>query len=127
MKREIKFKGKVITTDQWIYGYYTRFKTLGQYHHFIYDEGNVSWEVDPETVGQYTGLKDRNGKEIYEGDIVKTSWYNELLEVIYLEYQFLFEIKASVNYKFVSFDNFEWPDDFEVIGNRWSNPDLLEG
>ena len=68
MKREIKFRGKIRgrasdkTTGQWIYGYYKK-DQHGEFINDIY--------VDPKTVGQYTGLDDKNGHEIYEGDILQ--------------------------------------------------------
>lgn len=84
---------------------------------FIYD-------VDAFIIEQYTGLKDRNGKEIYEGDIVGFKWTKRLYVVTYRIYDasFILENDEWEEAIHLSLDK----DDFEVFGNIHENPELLE-
>lgn len=113
--REILFRGKVLGENKWVDGYYVKqFNT-----NTIYCKDDCEFEyrnVDPETVCQYTGLKDKNGQKIFEWDILK--WDNEwpdYCEVARWDYE-LFDMRKN-----------DWAQFCEVIGNRWDNPELLEG
>jgi len=123
--REIKFRGKRKNNGEWVYGCYYQYSD-GRVAILTHEDiGFQYWtgkqQVDPKTVGQYTGLKDKNDKEIYEGDIVKANMdfgpggMAEQTTSIYWDenvggWQFNYFDKATI----------------EIIGNIHDNPELLE-
>lgn len=134
--REIVFRGKDINNKGWVYGALVqqqddplREKTLiisySNYQYGDFSEA-VIHEVDPKTVGQYTGLVDKTGMEIFEGDIVS----------IYNSKAFLFAVAWNDNHYILKCttngvsDNIlnviESPEDVEVVGNIYDNPELIK-
>lgn len=134
MNREIKFRGKSI--DEWVYGMLCKvnegdtehgepIKYKIQTDEKEYGEYVNCFITDENTIGQYTGLHDKNGKEIYKGDIVKIKYRDEDIgKVIYEHNGFSIDVtNMNKNYGRVSFVN----NFIEVIGNIYENPELLGG
>ena len=127
MKREIKFRG-LNSKGAWIYGMPTYDMKYMFEHESINSVDN--YEIDPKTVGQYTGLKDKNEKEIYEGDIVISKCDVSVLYVVkfgqymYSDACFFLEEISDINPPLRFFSR--GIEQTEIIGNIYQNPELLE-
>ena len=126
--REIKFRGKRVDNGEWVYG--------DLHHGFITDNGYINGrEIRPETVGQFTGLKDKNGVEIYEGDIVTACWYDyeepnhDMTGIVEFTEGWMSYWIADYDQKEFSELNGQGHDRWtiEVIDNIYDNPELMEG
>lgn len=134
--RTIKFRGKRLDNREWVIGQLV--KMWGEWHILNSDNVNTAYPVDPATVGQYTGLKDRDGRDVYEGDIFKDS--SGVLRTVFqvpggLAFEenpvaFGYDHRAPV-YPYsplAESQNEAWISQCcEVIGNIHDNPELLKG
>ena len=133
--REILFRGKRVDNGEWVYGWYAPLvcndKTVISY---IRDKNGTDKEVIPETVGQYTGLTDKNGKKIFEGDIVSyedcpaSDYYRETIIINRGVIEFSDGAFYATERETVDMDDliYNGTMDCEVIGNIHDNPELLE-
>ena len=143
MNREIKFRGYSIKENKWKYGYLSKYNNK----HGISDDMGIGDFVYKESIGEYTGLKDQNGVEIYEGDRVRRPAYSveerdclgDLVELYHapekigevIMYEGAWCLKFELNekkvlnpfFEMMEFDRF---DLIEVIGNIYENKNLLE-
>ena len=135
--REILFRGKRIDNGEWVEGYFVNLWLIHyqKYQPIITDNNAVSYDIDPSTVGQYTGLTDKNGKKIFEGDIVDASnewWYasgpaGHDSPVILVEWSNdLCGFEPFANYDCDYCGVYISAENCEVIGNIHDNPELLK-
>ena len=124
--REINFRGYNRKNKQWIYGFYLQNRGA----HFVCPDefaNGKSWddyEVDPETVGQFTNLYDKNHKRIFEGDILKVCEEKTLIEVRFVRGVFAFLWDGDLDDEFpCNAPTHEWAN---VIGNIYDDPKLLK-
>ncbi len=144
---EIKFRGKIKNSDEWAFGFpYSEkgkaFIMEGNILDFCYQveddselivEHNfyvIAHEVDPETVGQYIGLKDKNGKEIYKDDVVEFMYKDPnnmenskevRCQIVFHEGMFCLKWKDGyINKAPLN------PEKYTVVGKIHENPDLLK-
>lgn len=147
--REILFRGKCVDTGVWYEGGYihlhkTTHCPIGdpdRFHdndiHQIVFERMTDWElpnqhlrvdVNPETVGQFTGLTDKNGKKIFEGDILKDDW-GKIYKVFYTTKSCSFMVECTVTPNEWETGNYRigeaWRETIRVIGNIHDNQELL--
>ena len=138
--REILFKAKRKNNGEWIEGDYNHFidgRAGIEHTHQHLGSGiytRVTIEVDPETVCQYTGLKDRNGKKIFEGDIVESKFTKKPYPVYFGEYSYTneygeeddacgwYNIEEGKYKTALGCKTDVWAT---IIGNIYDNPELM--
>jgi len=134
--RQIKFRGKRLDNDEWVYGFLYQLELLpycGLGAMILTDDDNCESDaiipfnlafrkgvdlfmVDKETVGQFTGLHDADGKEIYEGDLLLSFENSEVFEVVYDAPRFCFK-DNDFGFRFLNH-----PENFLVCGNAYDAP-----
>ena len=134
--REILFRGKRVDNGEWIQGDIVQFPVHGVVRIVEQEPSYKDAEVDSDTVGQYTVLTDKNGRKIFEGDIIHLEYSQ-----VFFGGEYFGEYTAEVSYKEGCFitdginngDEIETPlsgfdnDELEIIGNIHDNPELLGG
>lgn len=134
--REILFRGKRVDNGEWIQGDIVQNPVHGVVRIVEQKPSYKDAEVDSDTVGQYTGLTDKNGRKIFEGDIIHLEYSQVFFGGVYFG-----EYTAEVSYKEGCFitdgmnngDEIETPlsgfnnDEVEIIGNIHDNPELVGG
>lgn len=140
--REILFKAKSVVNGEWFEGYYLKkYDLLEKEEHFIYIENKpnkwICTEVDPETLCQFTGLCDKNGKKIWENDIIKYHFGEIYAPIKYGYYQNCFDSQKTEHLGFyvdwtgdkcLRKDLGYWIDMVYAmpVGNIFDNKELLQ-
>ena len=130
-EREIKYRGlktfQIFSGEMksvWIYGFYLKRGTYGdpgpQAHIFVYENGYEGYRVDAKTIGQFTGLVDNTGKEIYEDDIISTS-DGKIGIVEFHNGSFVVDYGQNMIQTLYELQNWK----LTILGNRFENPELL--
>ena len=130
MNSTIKFRGKSIYDEEWLYGFLVkiekdRYAVIPPLNDIDIGKSFSMYEVCTETIGQFTGLFDKNGKEIYEGDIIKG--FDIIIEVWYSEDKacFMEEMKEPQNDMVDILGGYDTAR-MEIIDNIYDHPQLIK-
>lgn len=131
--REILFRGKRTDDGEWVEGYYSYSPEIDKHmittadlaHPFGTNFG--FYKVIPETVSQFTGLTDKNGRKVFEGDIVKiVDTFNGIIRGVVCWCNGAFWADCTPTYGEYCFYGIDYLP-VEIIGNIYDNPELLKG
>ena len=128
--RKIMFRGMAISSThqkkEWVYGFYHNTTPVNTTNHYIKYEG-IDVLVDPDTVGEFTGVHDKNGKPIFEGDIIEfvngqkrkdvNSEWEDDKETVLVEFN-------GGSFSCAGYSLSE--DAITIIGNKYENPELVK-
>lgn len=137
--RTIKFRGKRVDNGEWVYGNltnsYTDSDPLNESSEITVNICIQEFPIDynksrltiviPETVGQFTGLTDKNGKDIFEGDVLKVSLFKKTFQVVFAESEKWGASFQHKSHNSIFYLTKYFTDTSEVIGNIHDNPELL--
>lgn len=133
MEREILFRGKRTDNGKWVEGHLIVFPKSKITKIMVWNAADLDFdaiEVRPETVGQFTGLNDRNGKRIFEGDIIRDDW-GKIFKVIFSTTSCGFMVECTVAPNEYEKGKYRlgdaWCNTIAVVGNIHDNPELLNG
>lgn len=136
--REILFRAKRIDNGEWVNGYYVY--DYAHNAHFIFknqlvcpncindrriDYSLCDYEIDPETLCQFTGLKDKNGNRIWENDVVFDKRFNGFYKIVFRTKDggwYVEDIKTGALFRMISQTSYYC----EIFGNIFDNPELLK-
>lgn len=133
MNREVEYRGKD-KYGNWAYGDLIQYSSgetsiLNRFSRYGYEATEIinRSKVISGTVGQFTGLRDKNGRKIFEGDIIEKIYYSyhqpecgEIFKVIYEGLGFSFERVKGMSY------HTPFTEELEIVGNIYDNPELLK-
>lgn len=125
MEDRYLFKAKRVDNGEWVVGNIVRYGYTGKEKYYIvpsYASDLYAFEVDPSTICQCTGLRDKNGKLIWENDIVKINNSKANVLITFRDFEIICTIPNEKYYK----HRLEYDTEYEVVGNVFDNPELLE-
>lgn len=131
--REILFRGKRVDNGEWVYGYYAVIrdkhviiKAQSEDYYSVGNSikeshGNEAVNVNPRTVGQYTGLKDKAGKKVFEGDILNVAYSDQQGECYHAENYVLDDMRTTSVIGWLDYAN-----ELEIVGNIFDNAESVK-